>query len=136
MIYGVSRNRTRGIGYDSDEESDSEKYDEPNTLQSNFVPLGVVPKGKKKLKPKAKAKTHSRFNHAFMYKYTAQKPKFVKNYGKINLKGHKKLQVPKDKIIYVAYILSSRVKKLVNVPGLWMLVAHDWKKAYVPKPRT
>lgn len=32
MIYGVSRNGTRGIGYDSNEESDFEKDDKPNTL--------------------------------------------------------------------------------------------------------
>lgn len=38
MIYGVTRNRTRGIGYDSDDEYDYEKDDKPNTLQSQFVP--------------------------------------------------------------------------------------------------
>lgn len=40
IIYGVSRNRTMGIGYDSHNESDSKKYDKPNTLQSYFVPSG------------------------------------------------------------------------------------------------
>ena len=40
MIYGVSRNETRGVGYDSDEESTSEKDDKPKTLHSHFVPSG------------------------------------------------------------------------------------------------
>ena len=75
MIYGVSRSKTRGIDYNSDEESDSEKDNKPNVLQSHFVPSrkqnGVVSKGRTVLKPKAKAKPYSRFNHAFMYKYSA-----------------------------------------------------------------
>lgn len=56
MIYGVSRNGTRVIGYDSDDESDSEKDDKLNTLQSHFVPFekqnGVIPKGRTFFKPK------------------------------------------------------------------------------------
>lgn len=107
MIYGVSKNWTRGIGYDSDDESDSEKDDKPNVLQSHFVPYGkqndVRPKGITISKPKAKAKPHARFNNVLMYKYPAQKPKFVKNLGKTNPKGPRKIWVLKDKIIYVRY---------------------------------
>lgn len=40
MIYGISRNGTRGISYDSDEESTSEKDDKPKTIHSHFPPLG------------------------------------------------------------------------------------------------
>lgn len=40
MIYGVSRNERRGIALNSDDESDSEKDDKPNTLQSHFFLLG------------------------------------------------------------------------------------------------
>lgn len=40
MIYGVSINETRGIGYDSDEESNSKKYDKLKTLHSYFVLSG------------------------------------------------------------------------------------------------
>lgn len=91
MIYVVSRNRTRGIGYDSD----SEKDDIPKTFQTHFVPYGkkygVVPKVKTFSKPKVKAKAHSCFNYACMYKYPAQKPKFVRNSGKTNQKGPRKL---------------------------------------------
>jgi hypothetical protein len=75
MIYGVSRNKRRGIGYDYDEESDSEKDDKPNTFQSHFVPYrkqnGVMPKGRISSKPKAKVKHHSHSNHEFMYIYHA-----------------------------------------------------------------
>lgn len=60
-------------GNDSDDESDYEKDDKPDTLQSHFVPSGkqngVMPKGIIAYKPKAKAKPHSRFNYAYMYSY-------------------------------------------------------------------
>lgn len=140
MIYDISRNGTREIGYDSDEESNSEKDDKLKTLHSHFVPSGkqngVVPKGKTFSKPKAKVKAHSCFNYAYMYKYPAHELKFVKNSGKTNQKGPRKLWVPKDKIIYVADILSSAVETSIMVPGIWMLATDDGKKAYVPNPRT
>lgn len=40
MIYGASRKGTRGISYDSDEESTSDKDDKPKTLNYHFVPYG------------------------------------------------------------------------------------------------
>lgn len=50
MIYGVSRNKTRGFGSDSDEEFTFEKDDKPKSLRSHFAPSGkqndIVPKGK------------------------------------------------------------------------------------------
>ena len=95
-----------------------------------------MPKGRIASKPKAKVKPHSRFNHAFMYKYPAQKPKFVKNFGKTNSKGPKKMWLPNDKIIYVEDILNSKVETPIMVPRLWMLATHDMKKAYVPKSGT
>lgn len=95
MIYGVSRNKTKGISYDFDEESNSEKDDKPKSLHSHFVPFGkqnvVVLKGKTFSKSKAKAKVHSHFNYAYMYTYPTQKSKFVKNSRKTNKKGPKKL---------------------------------------------
>ena len=45
-------------------------------------------------------------------------------------------QVPKEKIIYVAYVLNSTVETPVMVPGLWMLMIYDGKKVYVPKSGT
>ena len=41
--------------------------------------------------------------------------------------------VPKDKIIHVADIFSSKAKTPIMVPGLWLLMTHDGKKACVPK---
>lgn len=140
VIYGVSKNKTMGVGYDSNDKSNSEKQDNPNTLQSYFVPYGkqngVMPKGIIASKPKAKTKPRSCFNYAYMYSYPAQKSKFVKNYGKTTPKGPRKMWVPKHKIIYVKDILSSRIETQVMVPVLWMLAAHDGKKAYIPKPGT
>lgn len=49
---------------------------------------------------------------------------------------NQKMRVPKDNIIYVGYILSSSVKTPVMVPALWVLMTHDGKKAYVPRPET
>ena len=134
MNYGVSRNGTRGIGYDSYEESYSEKEDKPNTLHSYFVSVGFVQKEKPSSVPRAKpiAKPF-RFNSC-KYDYSAAKPKVGKNSGNTNKKGPKKLWVQMMKIIYVAYILSSKVKTPVMVPGLWMLATHDRKKAYVSNP--
>ena len=40
MIYGVSKNRTMGIGYDSNDEFDFEKDEKPNTPQSHLFPYG------------------------------------------------------------------------------------------------
>ena len=44
--------------------------------------------------------------------------------------------VPKDKIIHVEDIFSSKAKTPIMVHGLWLLTTHDGKKAYVPKPGT
>lgn len=95
-----------------------------------------MPKGKTFSKPKAKEKAHSYFNYAYMYDYPAQQPKFAKNSRKTNQKGPKKLWVPKDKIIYLVDIFISVVKTPIMLSMLWMLVAHDRKKTYVPKPET
>ena len=112
MIYGVSQNNKKGIGYDSKEDKTSTS----NQLKSPF----------------SYHYTHTQeqqFNNA-------RKPKVLRSSGKTNHKGPKRFWVPKDKIVYVADILCSRVKTPVMVPGLWMLATHDGKKVYVPKPGT
>ncbi|XP_058754629.1 uncharacterized protein LOC131627789 [Vicia villosa] len=118
MIYCVSKNVTKGISYDFDEESDSEQKVKPNVLHSHFVLSGCGPKTKPPPKPKVKpiAKMF-RFNSC-KYVYFAPKPKVFKNSGKSNKKGPKKLWVSKKLIIYVADILSSKVKTPVMVPVL------------------
>lgn len=112
MIYGVIKNGIRGIAY--------------------------VPEEKPISKPKAKPKAlYSHFSYAHTQNdYSAQRPKFSKNYGITNLKGPKNIWVPKDKIIYVVDILRSTIKMSIMVPGLWLLTTHDGKKAYVPRSGT
>jgi len=56
-------------------------------------------------------------------------------YGKTNCRGPIKIWVPKKKL-FVADFLSNRVKTPVMVLGQWLLMAHDGRKAYVPKPNT
>ena len=92
MIYGVRRNSTRGIGYDSYEESDYEKEDKPNNIvHYYFLSIGSDPKVKEKGKtlyvPKAKPKEKSCFKNVVKYVYLAPKPKVVNNSGKTNKKG-------------------------------------------------
>ena len=109
MIYGVSQNNRRGIGYDPSEDKTSTN-DQPKSPFSYHY-------------------THTqaqRFNNA-------RKPKVLRNSWKTNHKGPKRFWVPKDKIVYIADILCSRVKTPIMVLGLWMLTTHDGKKVYVPK---
>lgn len=116
------------------------KDDKSNNLKSHFVPSGkqndVRPKGRDISKPKGKIKPHGHFNYTYMYRYPTQKPEFVKNSGKTNSKGVRKIWVPKDKIVYCVDIISSGVKKPDMVSGLLMLAVYDRKKAYVTNPRT
>ena len=120
MIYGVSRNGKKGIGYQGKVSPPKKVMD----LVIKRIPL----------------KSHFTYGHTNDLKYTrndySTKPKFKQNFGKTNKPRPKMIWVPKDKIIYVADIFSSKAKTPVMVPGLWMLSTHDGKKAYVPKPRT
>ena len=120
MIYGVSRNGRKGIGY-----------------------LGKVPTPKNVMDLTIKhtpLNSHFVYGHTHDIKYTSSKhsvkPKFNQSFGKTNKSGPKKIWVPKDKIIHVADIFSSKSETPVMVPGLWLLTTHDGKKAYVPKPGT
>ena len=128
MIYGVSRNNRKGIGYEPPFENFSEPPKAVDDMIIKYTPLY----------------TNFKFGHSHDIKYTSSvqrfkdpnKPKFPVNYRRTNPKGPKKMWVPKDKIVYVADVLSSQVKTPILVPGLWMLAAHDGKKVYVPKSGT
>ena len=82
-----------------------------------------------------------KFGHSHDIKYTRtnqnmkvlNKPKFTQNFRKTNTSGPKKIWVPKDKIIYVADVLRSKVKTPNLDSGRWMLTSHEGKKVYVPK---
>ena len=58
-------------------------------------------------------KSHFTYGKTHDLKYTSNefsaKPKFKQNFGKTNKQGPKKIWVPKEKIIYVADIFSSKV---------------------------
>ena len=120
MIYGVSRNGRKGIGYQGKVPTPKNVMD----LTIKHTPLN----------------SHFVYGHTHDIKYTSSKhsvkPKFNQSFGKTNKSGPKKIWVPKDKIIHVADIFSSKSETPVMVPGLWLLTTHDRKKAYVPKPGT
>ena len=127
MIYGVSRNNRKGIGFIPT----SEKREPPVSVDDmviKYTPLY----------------DKFKYGHSHDIKYTSSvnkfkdpiKPKFPVNLRKTNPKGPKKMWVPKDKIFYVADVLSSKVQTPIMVPGLWVLSTHDGKKVYVPKPGT
>lgn len=98
MTYGVSGNGKRGFGYESPKHS------------------RVKTKSKQKAtKPKT---MYSHFTYGHTHDYAAQKSQVKKNSRKTNKKGSKKIWISKDKIIYVANILSNKVKILVLVPIL------------------
>jgi len=50
-------------------------------------------------------------------------------------KGLKKIWVPKNKIIHVAYLLDRRKETPVMVPEQWLLLTQDRRKVYIPIPK-
>lgn len=128
MIYGVSRNNRKGIGYEPPSGKFSETPKSVEDMVIKYTPLY----------------SKFKFAHSHDIKYTSSdqkfkdlnKPKFPVNFRRTNPKGPKKIWVPKDKIVYVADVLSNQVKTPVLVPGLWVLTTHDGKKVYVPKSGT
>ena len=143
MIYGVSRNGKKGLGYSgSSKPIDETLAVKSRPLSEHFVPSGTelecskqdsssgsksqsLTQKKKSSKPKHRAQ--------ISYDYpVAQTSKGVRTSGKANKKGPIKW-VPKDKIIYVADILDGATETPIMVPGQWMLTTHDGRKAYVPR---
>ena len=55
---------------------------------------------------------------------------------KTNMKGPKKIWVPKSQIIPVADVLNRKAQGFKLVPGQWMLTTHDRRQVYVPRPPT
>ena len=56
--------------------------------------------------------------------------------AKTNLKGPKKIWVPKTQIILVADVLNRKAQDFKLVPRQWMLTTHDGRQVYVPRPPT
>src|SRR4051812_56400 len=154
MIYGVFGNRRFGFGYEADT---SHKFEPVDDLKIRYKPLydqfkyghahdirltlhaqsfNIVHTKKHVTHPKKYHADKPKEYHVVPpVKYYA-KPKFNQNLRRTNKKGPKKLWVPKKKIISVADILGGKEDKKQNVmvPGLWVLVTHDGKKVYIPRP--
>ena len=120
----VSRNNRRGIGCETPK--GKEAYQQPKSVDEMTITYKPLHK-------------QFEFGHKHDIKYTTYsknfhtKPKLKQNFGNSNQKGPKKIWVPKDKIMYVADVLNSKVKTPIMVPGQWLLTTHDGKKAYVPR---
>ena len=93
MIYGVSRNGRKGIGYKG-------KVSQPKNIKN------LVIKSTPLYSHFTSGKTHD-------IKYTSKafyaKLKFKQNFGNSNNHGPKNIWVPKDKSIYVANVFNSKV---------------------------
>ena len=142
MIYGVSRNGHRGLGYSGPSKPIDESLRvKPIPLFKQFVPAGsnlndselksfdFVTSQTQTQKKNSKFKYHAQIPLDYS---TARKSKGVRTSGKTNQKGPR-IWVPKRKIIYVADILNGTTETPVMVPGQWMLATHDGRKAYVPR---
>src|ERR1044072_6205690 len=95
MIYGVSRNNRKGLGYKAPRGKEIYKPKSVDEMKITYKPL------------------HKQFEygHTHDIKYTSYneqfhvKLKFKQNFWKTNQKGPKRISLPKGKIIYVADIL-------------------------------
>lgn len=62
-------------------------------------------------------------------------PSSLRTIGELT-RGPKNMWATKDKIIYVADLLTSIVKTPIIIHVLCLLMTHDGKKTYVPRPGT
>lgn len=106
MIYGVSGNEKRDIG-----------YVKPKNFMFKLKPKKIV------IKPKT-LYSHFTYDHTDNI-YSAQKPRVGKTFGRTYHKGSKNIRIHKNKIIYVTNILSSQVETPIMVPEFWMISTHD-----------
>lgn len=125
MIYGVSRGNRRGIGYEPSSGIGSNRPKYVDEMIIKNTPLY----------------SSFKYGHPHDIKFTRPdqniklvcKPKLKQNFRKSNIRGPKKVWVPKHKIIYVADVLSSKVTTPILRSGQWMLTTHNGKKVYLPK---
>src|SRR3954469_20335699 len=145
MIYVVFGNKRVGIGYEGETPYKPEPVDDMkityNQLYDHFKyghshDIRLTSHAKSFHVPHTKKHvTQNRKYHVAQPKeyhdvppvFYHAKPKFDQNLRKTNKKGPKKMWVPKEKIIFVAFILGSKEDKSkhVMVPRLWVLAAHD-----------
>ena len=144
LIYGVSNNNRKGLGYSEPYENHKNLNKKPKALYEQFVPSGTHVRSSEpthsegsQRQPQKRNKSSKTKNHAQRASdYSKVKtPRTFRSSGGTNKKGPRKW-VPKDKIIYLADILSSSIETPIMVPGQWMFATHDGRKAYVPRTGT
>src|ERR1044072_106045 len=142
LIYGVSRNNKKGLGYSGPQKENEDNNKKPKPLFDHFVPSGTEVRtsdsdqaeisNSQKRNKSSKAKPHAQVP----LKYSKTRASQVsRTSGKANPKGPRRW-VPKNQIIYLADILDSAYETPVMVPGQWLFATHDGRKAYVPKSGT
>ncbi|RDX78362.1 hypothetical protein CR513_41367, partial [Mucuna pruriens] len=55
---------------------------------------------------------------------------------KTNQKGPKRIWVPKNMMVFVVDLLDSKKETSIIVPVQWLLMSHDRRKVYVPRPKS
>src|ERR1044072_4799748 len=138
LIYGVSRNKMKGLGFS--ESSEERKNTKPKALYEYFVPSGTEIRSSEHAHSEGSQRQPQKKNKSSRTKrvhdYSKVKiPRTLRSSGRTNNRGPRKW-VPKDKIIYVADILSSSIETPIMVLGQWMFATHDGRKAYVPRTGT
>src|ERR1044072_5277875 len=142
LIYGVSRNNKKGLGYSGPLKENKDPSKKPKSLYDQFVPSGTEvrtsdsdqaesSKSQKRNKS-SKAKPHAQV--PLKYPKT-RAPQVPRTSGKTNPKGLRRW-IPKNQIVYIADILDNASETPVMVPGQWLFATHDGRKAYVPKSGT
>src|ERR1044072_6141134 len=144
LIYGVSRNNKKGLGYSEPYGKHNTLNTKPKSLYEHFVPSGTKVRSPEPIHSKGNQRQPQKKNKSLRAKPHAQisldysesrAPRVYRSSGKTNKKGTRKW-VPKDRIIYLAHILNSSIETPVMVSGQWMLATHDGRKAYVPRTGT
>ena len=142
LIYGVSRNNKNGLGYSGPQKVNEGNSKKLKPLYDQFVPSGTEVRtsdsdqaeSSKSQKRNKSSKTKPHAQVPLKYPKT-RAPQVPRTSGKTNPKGPRRW-VPKNQIVYLADILDSASETPVMVPGQWLFVTHDGRKAYVPKSGT
>src|ERR1044072_4954416 len=146
LIYGISNNNRKGLGYSEPYENHKNMNKKPKSLYEKFVPSGTHvrssepthSKGSRRQPQKRNKSVRPKAHAQIPLKYPAAKsPKVLRTSGKkkTNKKGPRRW-VPKNKIVYLADLLDSTKETPIMVPGQWVLTTHDGRKAFVPKAGT
>ena len=132
-----------GIGYEKDENQNS--YDIPANIcrrcgRGNHIEAACKETLVKGLKTCTicDSKKHSSETCSYRSLHEAWVPMAPARIAKVrtNMRGPKKIWVPKSQIIPVADVLNRKAQGFKLVPGQWMLTTHDGRQVYVPRPPT